>query len=741
MIRPANPDAVRHTLPLIGMKRVDPAEIIAVVLDSASLQSHKNELERAGLRIEPESIVYKDVLDTLACVIFPVTGGAIEVGAVVAMECLFDRKLDQTVLVQTLHAGAEVDSSIGPSGAPIFAYTPQVGEDGKHADRRFVEHKRALWHRFLLDRPLLGEMDAGQRWRDAFYWSLQRRFFCCGCPQCQWRSPFFESPDPNVPREVLGGTEGAFRPTLCAEQGAIVDIILHSQAWGVELERAQREGLTILDHPRFLKTLSDQQVQVIFPTNSPAIHVGGLVAVWFAVHVPSQSVVSIARLSAGSETNTGWEAGEGEADVAESFSQSVNKKALAAYHSWRHDAWLEFWMNDLEHGPEFASHRWLANFWMALEALLGGNEIVSTVEQSASLDTHARADETTREEKETVIPSLAIENIGGRCFTGHAAYRKPGELRALGISTLMVNIGHRCNQACGHCHVNAGPNRTEAMDRETVELVLKATRNLNIKTLDITGGAPELNPHFRHLASEARRLGCEVVDRCNLTILFEPGFEDLPEFFAEHAIQITASLPSDDAEVTDRQRGLGTFGKSIAAIRKLNDIGYAQPNSGLVLNLVYNPSGLDVPESQQVLEARFKHELFERHGILFDRLLAMNNMPIKRFEHYLKRVGQWSGYMNRLVRTFNADTLDGLMCRRSISVGYDGRLYDCDFNHALDIAIEPDLPTHVRDLCDPSLQRRLINVAGHCFGCASGAGSSCNGALAVVSSKEGGAVR
>ncbi|MCP4249944.1 MAG: radical SAM/Cys-rich domain protein [bacterium] len=303
------------------------------------------------------------------------------------------------------------------------------------------------------------------------------------------------------------------------------------------------------------------------------------------------------------------------------------------------------------------------------------------------------------------------------------------ELRALGLSTLMVNLGRRCNQACHHCHVDAGPNRTEEMTRQTVDLVLGALRRFGIEILDVTGGAPEMNPHFRYLVREAVGLGCRVVDRCNLTVFFEPGYEDLPEFLAEHQVQITASLPSDQADIADRQRGVGSFTKSVAALRKLNELGYGKPNTGLTLNLVHNPSCTDLAAPQGELERRFKRELLDRFGIEFDRLWAMNNMPINRFRDHLRREGQWLEYTNHLVRAFNPDTVDGLMCRRTLSVGYDGRLHDCDFNQVLGIPLIQGLPAHIRDLDASLLRSRAINTAGHCFGCTAGAGSSCNGAL------------
>jgi radical SAM/Cys-rich protein len=328
-----------------------------------------------------------------------------------------------------------------------------------------------------------------------------------------------------------------------------------------------------------------------------------------------------------------------------------------------------------------------------------------------------------------VVPPQALENIGGRCFSGHATHGSAAELRAIEISTLMVNLGRRCNQACRHCHVDAGPNRTEEMDRETVDDVLAALTRFGIATLDITGGAPELNPHFRYLASEAARRGVRVVDRCNLTILFEPGQEDLPEFLAKHGIHVTASLPSDEETVADQQRGAGTFAKSVAALHKLNALGYGRAGSGLMLNLVFNPSGTELHPPQSELERRYKHELLRRYGIEFNHLLAMNNMPINRFESYLKREGRAADYIDGLAASFNRDAVGGLMCRHSMSVGWDGRLYDCDFNQVLDIPLDRGMPVHIREFNADMLRHRVIRAAKHCFGCTAGTGSSCNGAL------------
>lgn len=732
MIRRANPDAVRWSLPLIGMKREDPREITAVVLASAPMRALGFVLDRQGLHVEPQPIVYKDLSDTLVRLIFAVIGGRIEDGAVVALVCLFDREQDRTLYAHPMHAGAEVNPLVRHPGGPMAAPKPQADADGERANRRIIEHKKALWDRFLQERTQIGETQAGQRWRDGYYWALQRLYFCSGCSQCKWGSPFFDGPDPTSPRKNTVAIRTTEPAQVDGEAAAIVARVLASDEWQVESVYANRGGFSIMDRPRLIKKLADGFTQIIFPTDVSLIQAGALVAASFTFHAPSQRVAISHCLVAGPESEIQFLKGDVAFGLPKPQSGAAGDEARTAYRSWRRSAWSQFWLNDLEIGPAAASEVWRTQFWTALEVLFGGNEIAHRTAMETSTNCRDESAPRIAGRGETVIPPQAIENIGARCFTGHATNHQPKELHALGISTLMVNVGHRCNQACGHCHVDAGPNRTEEMNRETVDLVLRAVRDLHIETLDITGGAPELNPHFRYLASEASRLACQVVDRCNLTIFFEPGYEDLPEFLAEHGIHVTASLPSEEADVTDRQRGLGSFAKSIAALQKLNEVGYGKPDTGLTLNLVYNPQGTEYPETQPMLESRFKRELLSRYEIVFDRLLAMTNMPINRFEHYLKREGQWSDYMNRMVRTFNPDTLDGLMCRRTLSIGYDGRLYDCDFNQVLNIALKPGLPAHIRDLNSSLLQSRLINVAGHCFGCASGAGSSCNGALTVT---------
>jgi radical SAM/Cys-rich protein len=294
---------------------------------------------------------------------------------------------------------------------------------------------------------------------------------------------------------------------------------------------------------------------------------------------------------------------------------------------------------------------------------------------------------------------------------------------------LQVNVGKLCNQACQHCHVDAGPKRTEVMARETVEEVLAAIRRCRPPVVDITGGAPELNPHFEYLAAEARALGCHVIDRCNLTVFFVPGKERLPEFLAQEQVEVIASLPCYLAENVDLQRGRGVFERSIEALQRLNALGYGGEGSSLVLNLVYNPVGPYLPPPQAELEADYRRELLARYGIRFNRLFTLTNMPISRFSHFLERLGKYDEYLELLVNAFNPATVAGLMCRDTVSVGWDGRLYDCDFNQMLELPMATPSRRHVRDLTLEELEGAPIAVGQHCFGCTAGAGSSCGGAV------------
>jgi radical SAM/Cys-rich protein len=303
-------------------------------------------------------------------------------------------------------------------------------------------------------------------------------------------------------------------------------------------------------------------------------------------------------------------------------------------------------------------------------------------------------------------------------------------LRAARVETLQVNVGKLCNQACKHCHVDASPARTEIMTRETAEQVLAAVRRFRIPTLDITGGAPELNPSFRHLVVEARRAGAHVMVRHNLTVMFEPGQEDLPDFFRLHSIEVVSSLPYFLEQQTDAQRGRGVFHKSIEALRRLNDVGYGREGSGLKLNLVYNPVGAFLPPAQGAIEKDFKRELLSRHGVTFDSLYTITNMPIRRFLEYLRRSGNEERYMRKLVESFNPATVEGLMCRTLVSVDWTGRLYDCDFNQMLELGVAPELPQTIADFDPARFVARRVSTGAHCFGCTAGAGSSCGGAVA-----------
>ncbi|MFL6449565.1 MAG: arsenosugar biosynthesis radical SAM (seleno)protein ArsS [Bryobacteraceae bacterium] len=302
-------------------------------------------------------------------------------------------------------------------------------------------------------------------------------------------------------------------------------------------------------------------------------------------------------------------------------------------------------------------------------------------------------------------------------------------LRRVRVDTLQINLGKVCNQACHHCHVDAGPKRTESMDPRTAERVIALLQNTReVETVDITGGAPELNPNFRTLVEESRRLQKRVIDRCNLTILLEPGQEDLLEFLRNQEVAIIASLPCYTAENVDKQRGRGVFERSIRALQLLNEAGYGKPDSGLQLDLVFNPGGASLPPAQQALEHEYKHRLRDNFGIEFGRLLTITNMPISRFSAQLVRLGKQEQYRQLLANSFNPGTIEHLMCRSLISVSWDGRLYDCDFNQML------GMPTMRRvsiwDLDSYSrLARDGIQVGEHCFGCTAGAGSSCGGQL------------
>jgi radical SAM/Cys-rich protein len=301
------------------------------------------------------------------------------------------------------------------------------------------------------------------------------------------------------------------------------------------------------------------------------------------------------------------------------------------------------------------------------------------------------------------------------------------------LTTLQVNLGYRCNQACVHCHVNAGPTRKEMMDKETLALIPEVLKVRGIATLDLTGGAPELHEGFRPLVRSAKTLGVQVIDRCNLTILFEPGQEDLAEFLAGNQVEVVASLPCYSMENVDRQRGKGVFDKSIAALQKLNALGYGREGSGLVLHLVYNPQGPVLPPSQEKLQADYKRELHQRFGIVFNSLYALANMPIQRFGSMLISKGRFNRYMRLLKDNHNPANLDKVMCRNLVSIDWQGYLYDCDFNQQLRLAMQDrrlgNPRPHLRDLLTTDPEGTPIRVADHCFGCTAGSGSSCGGAL------------
>jgi radical SAM/Cys-rich protein len=300
------------------------------------------------------------------------------------------------------------------------------------------------------------------------------------------------------------------------------------------------------------------------------------------------------------------------------------------------------------------------------------------------------------------------------------------------LDTLQVNLGYKCNQSCLHCHVGAGPNRKEMMDSDTIDAVLAVLARRHVQTLDLTGGAPELNPGFRSLVARARALGVRVIDRCNLTILSEPGQEGLAEFLAAHQVEVTASLPCYSPANVDRQRGDGVFERSIAGLQQLNALGYGQAShSELVLNLVYNPQGPALPPPQEALEADYKRELLAHFGIRFNQLFALTNMPVQRFGSTLVSQGQFATYMQLLRSAYRADNLETVMCRTLISVDWQGQLYDCDFNQMLGMAspLPGPKPARIEDLLKLDVSGQAIATADHCYGCTAGQGSSCGGAL------------
>lgn len=299
------------------------------------------------------------------------------------------------------------------------------------------------------------------------------------------------------------------------------------------------------------------------------------------------------------------------------------------------------------------------------------------------------------------------------------------------LETLQVNLGYKCNQQCLHCHVNAGPNRKEIMSLETINSILEAVKKLKIKTLDLTGGAPELNPDFKYLVEQARQLSVHVIDRCNLTILTEPKQEYLATFLADNNVEIVASLPCYTEENVDEQRGKGVYQKSIQGLKILNELGYGHEKDLLQLNLVYNPGGAFLPPSQQSLEKDFKEKLFNEHGVEFNSLFTITNMPIKRFGSTLLSKGTFDEYMQLLKSSHQNDNLETVMCRSLVSIDWQGYLYDCDFNQMLNLPIadKDEQRLHIDSLDTSTLDELKIYIADHCYGCTAGQGSSCGGAL------------
>lgn len=328
------------------------------------------------------------------------------------------------------------------------------------------------------------------------------------------------------------------------------------------------------------------------------------------------------------------------------------------------------------------------------------------------------------EEQRTVLENVPISRSFAEALGGSGLY----PLRASSIEILQINVGRKCNQTCRHCHVDAGPDRTEMMTDAVVDRCLEVIESTDIPTIDITGGAPELHKRWREIVIRSRNAGKHVIDRCNLTITRLPNYRYLPEFFAEHAVEVTASLPHYRASQTDRQRGDGVFEESIAALQELNSFGYGAEGSGLILNLVTNPVGTFLPGDQASLERDWKRQLRRLFGIEFNRLYTITNLPVSRYLEFLESQNRTLDYLEQLVNAFNPAAASGVMCRTTLSVGWDGRLYDCDFNQMLEIGVTDDVPQTIFDFDVPALAARTIATGPHCFGCTAGSGSSCTGA-------------
>jgi len=303
------------------------------------------------------------------------------------------------------------------------------------------------------------------------------------------------------------------------------------------------------------------------------------------------------------------------------------------------------------------------------------------------------------------------------------------DLTAAQVNTLQVNLGWRCNQSCRHCHLAAGPDRPEQMGQAAINAVIAVVARWSIPVVDLTGGSPEINPHFEYLVQRLSRLDVHLLVRCNLTILLEPDHEHLPEFFRDHRVELVCSLPYFQQDPVDRLRGPGVFLKSLEALRRLNRVGYGREESHLKLHLMYNPAGAYLPPEQGPLEDRFQQELKKRYDIDFNRLYTLLNMPIGRFKEYLEKSSNYDRYMGKLAAGFNPATVTGLMCRNLISVSWEGRLFDCDFNQALNLPLAEGLPQTIWDFDLPVLSHRPLNLGDHCYGCTAAAGSSCGGCL------------
>lgn len=297
------------------------------------------------------------------------------------------------------------------------------------------------------------------------------------------------------------------------------------------------------------------------------------------------------------------------------------------------------------------------------------------------------------------------------------------------VDTLQINVGKICNQSCAHCHVNAGPDRKEIMTRSTVDRVVNFVKESHIKTADITGGAPELNPHFKFLVSSLKQLNCHIIVRCNLTIIMEDNQKDLPRFYKKNDIELICSLPCYIEENVDKVRGKGVYKKSIEALKLLNNIGYGKEETDLLLNLVFNPGGVSLPPSQKKLQQEYKHELLKRFGVVFNDLYVLANLPINRYKKYLKQIGKYDYYLQLLKNNFNRDTVESLMCKTQISVGWDGKLYDCDFNQMLGLYLRNGRPYLIGEIALQDLIGLHIEAGDHCYGCTAGSGSSCSGSL------------